>query len=83
VSHELWAEGWEVGLSYVYCLVSLCSVILFVTGLFWNVTCSGTGSVICNFIVFPTIVFEFMFIITYTKREKIAFEARREAVINV
>jgi hypothetical protein len=82
VNHELWAEGWEVALSYVYCLVSLCSVVLFVTGLFWNVTCSGTGSVICNFIVFPTIVFEFMFIITYTKREKISFEARREAVIN-
>jgi hypothetical protein len=83
IRHELSITGWEVAMSYLYCLISFCTMVLFVVGLFWNVSCTGTGSVLCNFIVFPTVVFEFMFIITYTKREKMNFEARREAVINV
>lgn len=83
LDYEVWCASWEVALSYIFCILNVFTVILFICGLFWNVTCSNTGTIICDFIIFPTVIFEWSFILKYTKREKISFVQGTERVINV
>lgn len=83
LNYEISQLGFKASLGVLFCFLTFCCVILFLIGLFWNVTCAGAGSVLCNFVIFPTVVFECMFVIKYTRREKLAFAAHREVVVDM
>jgi hypothetical protein len=82
--YEIGRDAFVASLGAMFMCLEALAIVLFVAGLLWDMDgCGSAGGFLCKFVVAPTMVCEFIFIVKYTRREQLGFEEKRETIINV
>jgi hypothetical protein len=78
--HLLHKDAFYAAVGSVFIMMDVAMFLLFLFGLFFNLSCSDSGNLICSFVICPTMVVDFFFVFKLTRKEKIDIESFFETI---